>query len=74
VTAQRRLNPERAMLDEVSLDVSISRRLGDELIAASREVVDAWHTARHRRNMRAVRMRVAIEQLERLVGRPTEDT
>lgn len=72
MTAQRRLNPERAMLDEVSLDVSISRRLGDELIAAGREVVDAWHTARQRRNMRAVRMRVAIEQLERLVGRPRE--
>jgi hypothetical protein len=60
------------MLDEVSLDISIGRRLGDELIAASREVVDAWYTARQRRNMRAVRMRVAIEQLERLVGRPRE--
>jgi hypothetical protein len=72
VTAQRRLNQERAMLDEVSLDISIGRRLGDELIAASREVVDAWYTARQRRNMRAVRMRVAIEQLERLVGRPRE--
>jgi hypothetical protein len=72
VTAQRRLNPERAMLDEVSLDVSIGRRLGDELIAAGREVVDAWYTARQHRNMRAVRMRAAIEQLERLVGRPRE--
>ena len=73
MTALRdRLNPERAMLDEVSLDVSISRRLGDELIAAGREVVDAWHAARQHRDMRSVRMRVAIEQLERLVGRPRE--
>jgi hypothetical protein len=56
------------MLDEVSLDISIGRRLGDELIAAGREVVDAWHTARQW-NMREVRMQVAIEQLERLVGR-----
>jgi hypothetical protein len=68
MSAAKRLNPERVMLDEVSLDVSISRRLGDELIAAGREVVGAWY--RHHRDMRALRMRVAIANLERLVGKP----
>lgn len=59
---------ERVMLQEAVMNSaaqeSIGRRLGDELIAASREAVAAWHEGRVKR------MLAAIEQLEQLVGRP----
>jgi len=45
---------------------SISRKLGDELIAASREVVLAWY----QRSNGEVRLRTAVTKLEELVGRP----
>ena len=52
------------MLDEVSLDVSISHRLGRELIDAAREVVQAWHEA----DAAKARLCAAMLDLERLVG------
>jgi ribosomal protein S7 len=45
---------------------TIGRRLGDELIAAAREAVVAWH---ERRNSEQ-RMARAVARLEELVGRP----
>jgi ribosomal protein S7 len=45
---------------------TIGRRLGDELITASREAIAAWHERRNSEN----RMAQAIAELERLVGRP----
>jgi hypothetical protein len=45
---------------------TIGRRLGDELITASREVLTAWY---ERRNSER-RMWEAIATLERLVGKP----
>jgi ribosomal protein S7 len=45
---------------------TIGRKLGDELITASREVVTAWHERRNSED----RMAQAIAELERLVGKP----
>lgn len=49
---------------------TIGRRLGDDLIAASREAVAAYYAPFS--SARAVRLRDAIVKLERLVGRPHE--
>lgn len=61
---------ERAEIREAitasAVQTSIDRMLGDELIAASREVVAAWH---ERRNSEE-RMAEAIAKLEELVGTP----
>lgn len=45
---------------------TIGRRLGDELIAASREAIAAWHERRNSED----RMAQAISKLEELVGKP----
>ena len=45
---------------------SIGRKLGDDLIDASREVVAAWHE----RSNSEHRMAKALKQLEELVGKP----
>jgi hypothetical protein len=45
---------------------SISRRLGDDLIDACRELVGAWHERRNNER----RMRQAVIRIEDLVGRP----
>jgi hypothetical protein len=56
----------RSALAQATVHGSISRKLGDELIDAGREVVAAWH-ARQNSQERLFR---AINKLERLVGRP----
>ena len=45
---------------------SIDRMLGEELIAAGREVVTAWHERRNSEH----RVAAAIARLEELVGKP----
>jgi ribosomal protein S7 len=45
---------------------TIGRRLGDELITASREAIAAWHERRNSEH----RMAQAISKLEELVGKP----
>lgn len=45
---------------------SIGRKLGDDLIAACRELVAAWHA----RSNNERRMRRAVHDIEQLVGRP----
>lgn len=66
------IDPEHAMLAEVArvwaATESIDRKLGEELIAAGRQVVAAW---REPPSVRAhKRLQKAIGKLERLVGRP----
>jgi len=67
---QRRRLMETAEIREAiaasAVKGTISRRLGDELIDASREVVAAWYE----RSNSVTRMRRAVANLERLVGRP----
>ena len=67
---QRRHEIETAEIREAiagaAVTGTISRKLGDELIDASREVVAAWHE----RNNSITRMSRAVAKLERLVGRP----
>jgi hypothetical protein len=45
---------------------TIGRKLGDELIAATREAIAAWHERRNSEH----RMWRAMAALERLVGKP----
>jgi ribosomal protein S7 len=56
----------RTAIAQATVHGSISRRLGDELIDAGREVIAAWHARRNSEN----RMAQAIAKLEQLVGRP----
>jgi hypothetical protein len=60
---------ERGLIREAIATRSIERRLGDELITASRDVIAAWHRfpILHPR-LRALRL--ALARLEELVGKP----
>lgn len=66
------LDPEHAMLAEAATTwaatESIDRKLGEELIAASREVVRCWYRAR--RTELNCPLGEAIRRLQMLVGRP----
>jgi hypothetical protein len=62
---------EGAMLAEVKLDGTISRKLGDELIDAALEAVGAWYAPNL--HHRYKRMERAIAKLESLVGRLPEE-
>jgi hypothetical protein len=62
----RLTNDERYMLDEIERE-SIPKRLGDDLITAAREAVDAWHAPGAALSSR--RMHRALRRLEELVGR-----
>jgi hypothetical protein len=66
---------ERAQLAEavhhVRVRESIGRRLGDELIGAAREAVAAYYAQRRIWGLpQNYRLRQAILELEKLVGRP----
>jgi ribosomal protein S7 len=56
----------RAAIAKSATTESIGRKLGDDLIDASREVVAAWHE----RSNSEHRMAKAVKQLEELVGKP----
>lgn len=66
VSRQRERAEIREALAARAATESISKRLGDELIAVGREIVAAWH---ERQNSQ-LRLTAAIERLEELVGRP----
>lgn len=77
IARRSNIDPEHAMLAEAATTwaatESIDRKLGEELIAAARDAVNEWHRLqinRRERSERFFRLRVAIEHLERLVGRP----
>lgn len=63
---------EHAMLAEAATTwaatESIDRKLGEELITASREVISAYHAGGIPKTSR--RFRLAMMRLEELVGRP----
>ena len=56
----------REAITAATVHGSIERLLGDELIAAARETVRAWHA----RPLRQSELTEAIRRLEDLVGRP----
>ena len=56
----------RTAVARSSATETIGRKLGDELIAASRETIRAWHERRNSED----RMAKAIKRLEELVGKP----
>jgi ribosomal protein S7 len=56
----------RAAITRSGATESIGRKLGDELITASREAIAAWHERRNSEH----RMAKAIARLEELVGKP----
>jgi hypothetical protein len=68
----RRRNPEHALLAEAATTwaatESIDRKLGEELIAASREVVRCWYRTQRSELNRP--LGEAIRRLQMLVGRP----
>jgi uncharacterized protein (DUF2336 family) len=66
VRRQRERDEVRTALAQSHATESIGRRLGDDLIDASREVVAAWHA----RSNSEKRITKAIERLEELVGKP----
>ena len=70
VGRQRERAEIREALAMSTARASIDRMLGDELIAASREVVAAWHE----RSNGIRRLQEAIDGLEQLVGRPRYPT
>jgi hypothetical protein len=57
---------ERGLIREAIATRTIERRLGDELIAAGRDVVAAWHERRNSED----RLAKAVAHLEKLVGKP----
>ena len=63
---QRERDEVRSALAQLHATESIGRKLGDELITASREAIAAWHERRNSED----RMQHAIERLEELVGKP----
>jgi uncharacterized protein (DUF2336 family) len=66
VRRQRERDEVRTALAQSHATETIGRKLGDELITASREAIAAWHE----RNNSEARMGKAIERLEELVGKP----
>jgi ribosomal protein S7 len=56
----------REALTKAAATESVSRKLGDELIEAAREVIAAIH----KRDMAEIELRRAVSQLVRLVGEP----
>jgi uncharacterized protein (DUF2336 family) len=66
VRRQRERDEVRTALAQSHATETIGRRLGDQLITASREAIVAW---RQRRNSEE-RMEKAIRRLEELVGKP----
>ena len=66
VRRQRERDDVRMAIAQLKLTESIGRKLGDELITASREAIAAWHERRNSED----RMQHAIERLEELVGKP----
>lgn len=72
VAVSRRMERDevRTAIARSSSTETIGRRLGDDLIAAGREVVAAYYAPFS--SGRAARLCNAIVKLERLVGRPHE--
>jgi uncharacterized protein (DUF2336 family) len=66
IRRQRERDEVRTALAQSHATESIGRKLGDELITASREAIAAWH---ERRNSE-YRIAKAIARLEELVGKP----
>jgi hypothetical protein len=62
IRRQRERDEVRTALAQSHATESIGRKLGDDLIDASRQVISAWH---QRRNIGR-----AIRRLEELVGKP----
>lgn len=72
IARRSNIDPEHAMLAEAATTwaatESIDRKLGEELIAASREVVRQWYRAQRTELNRPLGN--AIQRLQMLVGRP----
>jgi ribosomal protein S7 len=66
IRRQRERDEVRTAIAQSHATESIGRKLGDDLIDASREVVAAWHE----RSNSEHRMAKAVKQLEDLVGKP----